>query len=74
MFLPYINYTQPESLCILGLQESPTKLADGMEYIGLGQRAMATFPFYAVYDREANTVAMELGSAIDSKNKHEMGF
>ena len=62
------------SLCVLGLQKSPDTLADGIEYISLGQRSLATFPFYAVYDRAANQVAMELGAAIDSKSKHEMSW
>jgi len=74
MFLPYINYTQPMSLCVLGVNESPDVLPDGTEYIGLGQRSMATFPFYAVYDRVANKVAMELGNATDLGGKHETGF
>ena len=74
MFLPYINYTQPMSLCILGLDESPTTLPDGTEYIGLGQRALATFPFYAVFDRETNRVAMELGNAQDLGGEKEMGL
>lgn len=74
MFLPYINYTQPMSLCVLGLQESPGTLMDGTEYIGLGQRALATFPFYAVFDRVENRVAMELGNASDMNGAHEMGL
>ena len=74
MFLPYINYTQPETLCILGLMESKRKLHIGSYIIALGQRSMAKFPFYAVYDRVNNRVTVELGAAIDSKSKHEMGF
>ena len=74
MFLPYINYTQPMSLCLLSIQESPDVLEDGNEYISLGQRALDTFPFYAVYDREKNTVAMELGNASLLGGKHEKGF
>ena len=63
MFLPYLNYTQPMSLCLLSIQKSPDRLLDGNEYISLGQRAMATFPFYAIFDRENNTITMELGNA-----------
>ena len=63
MFLPYLNYTQPMSLCLLTIQKSPDRLLDGNEYISLGQRAMATFPFYAIFDRENNTITMELGNA-----------
>ena len=74
MYLPYLNYTQPMSLCVLGLEESTNTLPDGTEYVGLGQRAMATFPFYAVFDRETNRVAMELGNAQDLGGEKEMGL
>ena len=35
---------------------------------------MATFPFYAVFDRETNRVAMELGNAQDLGGEKEMGL
>ena len=51
MFLPYINYTVPMSLCILGVESAPIqKLPNGNQYASLGQRALAQFPFYAVFD------------------------
>ena len=51
MLLPYLNYTVPMSLCILGLDEAPARtLADGDQYASLGQRALSSMPFYAVYD------------------------
>jgi hypothetical protein len=36
----------------------------GIEYVSLGQRSLATFPFYTIYDREANTAQIELGGAV----------
>ena len=64
MYLPYLNYTQPMSLCVLGVQETAADTLAGIEYISLGQRALATFPFYSVYDRETNTAEIELGGAV----------
>ena len=56
LFLPYLNYTVPTSLCILGLESAPTqKLANGYEYVSLGQRALDEFPFYAVFDIKAGS-------------------
>ena len=52
------------SLCVLGLQQTTTNSMAGTEYVSLGQRALATCPFYAVYDREANTAQIELGGAV----------
>ena len=52
MFLPYINYEVPISLCILGLDISVPG-ADNIDYVSLGQRSLAEFPFYAVYNRGA---------------------
>lgn len=74
MFLPYINYTQPMSLCILSIEESPDRLLSGNEYISLGQRALATFPFYAIFDRVQNSIQMEIGNASDLGGTHEKGF
>ena len=64
MFLPYINYTQPMTLCVLGLSETAHELLDGENYVGLGQRALAKFSFYTIFDREANTATMKLGGAV----------
>ena len=37
MFLPYLNYTVPMSLCLLGLQETPGKTSDtDLDYVALG--------------------------------------
>lgn len=65
MYLPYLNYTVPMSLCILGLEAAKdNRVPSGKEYVSLGQRAMATFPFFAIYDRATNTVTLELGNAV----------
>ena len=65
MFLPYLNYTQPMSLCILGLENQWDDARNSdLELITLGQRALAFNPFYAVYDRENETVQVELGGAV----------
>ena len=37
MFLPYLNYTVPMSLCILGIEETPDTI-NNIEYVSLGQR------------------------------------
>ena len=68
MFLPYLNYTQPMSLCILGLSKTQHATLDGVNYVGLGQRSLATYPFYTVYDRESNTAKIELGGAVSRQN------
>lgn len=64
MFLPYLNYTQPMSLCVLGVQPTEMTSLKGTEYVALGQRQLATFPFYTVFDRETNTAMIELGGAV----------
>ena len=68
MFLPYLNYTQPMSLCVLGLGETMLTQLDGVNYVNLGQRALAQFPFFAVYDRATNTARLELGGAVEQYN------
>jgi len=73
MFLPYLNYTQPMSLCILGLDYSPYDI-DGIEFISLGQRALAKFPFYSIFDRAANTATVELGGAVIMKAYESKGW
>ena len=65
MFLPYLNYTQPMSLCILNVDRAPGTLPDGTEYLSLGQRAMSKFPFLAIFDRIENTMKVELGGATE---------
>ena len=68
MFLPYLNYTQPMSLCVLGLGETMHTKLDGVNYVSLGQRALAQLPFFAVYDRASNTARLELGGAVEQYN------
>ena len=63
MYLPYLNYTQPMTLCVLGVQATARPSLDGTTYVALGQRALATFPFYIVFDRETKTAQIELGGA-----------
>ena len=65
MFLPYLNYTQPMSLCVLGVAPTTMTSLAGTEYVSLGQRALATFPFYTIFDRVANTATVELGGAVE---------
>ena len=75
MMLPYINYTQPMSLCILGIDKAPpSSLPDELEYVSLGQRAMATFPFYAVFNRADNTALLELGNVTQIGGPTEFGL
>ncbi len=38
-------------------------MPDGVEFVSLGQRALAAFPFYIVYDRENKSASVELGGA-----------
>ena len=68
MFLPYLNYTQPMSLCVLGLGETLHAQLSGVNYVNLGQRALAQFPFFAIYDRATNTAKLELGGAVEQYN------
>ena len=64
MYLPYLNYTVPMSLCILGLEAADTnRVPSGQEFVSLGQRAISGFPFYAIYDRATGNVQLELGGA-----------
>ena len=63
MYLPYLNYTQPMSLCILGIEQTMMNALEGIEYVSLGQRALASFPVVTIYDREKNTALIELGGA-----------
>lgn len=65
MFLPYLNYTQPMSLCILGLEPTTHTTIATTNYVGLGQRALAKFPFYTVFNRKDNTSIIELGNAVE---------
>ena len=73
MFAPYINYTQPMSLCVLAVQEGHHKLPDGFEYVALGQRVMNFLPFYTVYDRETGTAVVELGGATYLEDPEKVG-
>ena len=74
MFLPYLNYTVPMSLCLLGVQSTPGVLPNGLDYVSLGQRAMAKFPFFQIYDRVANTATVELGGATALGGKSALGI
>lgn len=74
MFLPYLNYTQPMSLCILGVSSTVRKLDQDYQYAALGQRQMASFPFFTVYDREKNTVTAELGGATMMGGEDKVGI
>ncbi len=77
MFLPYINYDVPVSLCVLGLDENtevlPLDSADGVDFVSLGQRSLAEFPFYAVYDRTEGSVTIELGATTSTDGKGTLG-
>ena len=74
MFLPYLNYTQPMSLCILNIDKAPGTMPDGAEYFSLGQRAMSKFPFYIVYDRQTNSAMIELGKATELNGPSKVGI
>ena len=73
MFLPYLNYTVPMSLCLLGLSKTTSKIGDGLDYVALGQRAMAKFPFFNIYNRADNTSTVELGGATQLGGKSALG-
>ena len=62
MFLPYLNYTVPTSLCVLGLDPVETTAFDS-DYVALGQRALDEFPFYAIYDRTTGSASIQIGNA-----------
>ena len=62
MFLPYLNYTVPTSLCVLGLDPVETTAYES-DYVALGQRSLAEFPFYAHYDRAAGSATIQIGNA-----------
>lgn len=74
MFLPYFNYTQPMSLCILGLQETTHSEMANRKYVSLGQRALAHLPFYAIFDRSTNTATIELGGAVENGENCQNDF
>ncbi len=61
------------SLCVLGVKASPRTLPDGTEYVSLGQRAMASLPFYTVYDRETKSAFVELGGATYLQDPEKRG-
>lgn len=74
MFLPYLNYTVPMSLCILGIDEAnPALNTDGTQYASLGQRALANFPFYAVYDMEKLSVELAVGGSTTNDGNGTLG-
>ena len=74
MFLPYINYTVPLSLCILGVDKVPSQtLPNGDQYASLGQRALSSFPFYAVYDDATGSVELALGNSTNNEGKGALG-
>ena len=72
MFLPYLNYTQPMSLCVLGIDNNLWE-EKGIQYGSLGQRAMASFPFYAIFDRETGSAKVELAGASHMGGPDKMG-
>lgn len=76
MFLPYIDYDIPISLCILGLDKTPSEKLIGtdLEYVSLGQRALAKFPFYVVYDRATGSATFEMGNVTQTDDENQMGI
>jgi len=72
MHLPYLNYTQPMSLCVLGV-EKVTKPINGAQYLSFGQRQLSQFPYFAIYDRELETGMFELGGATPKNNAGPQG-
>ena len=63
MFLPYVNYTVPMELCVYGIDQSTVPGQTNPKLVSFGQRAMALFPYYAVFDRAANTVQLSIGGS-----------
>lgn len=74
MFLPYLNYTVPMSLCILGVDSAyPVTSIDGSDYASFGQRALSTFPFYAVYDMDDLSVQLAIGGSTTNEGNGTLG-
>lgn len=73
MNLPYLNYTQPMSLCILGIDKVKQGI-DGAEYLSFGQRQLSMFPYFAYYDRELETGTFELGGAVNKGGSGPQGL
>ena len=73
MFLPYINYTQPMSLCLLGLSELTEYVGDS-EIVAFGQRALSSFPFQAHFDVEGGKVSMAMAGSVDVNSSSSLGF
>ena len=75
MFLPFLSDSAtPMTKCILGLQSTKTTVGKNeMELVILGQRAMAEFPYYTVYDREAETATIELGDSQKNNENSSLG-
>ena len=74
LFLPYLNYTVPLSLCVLGIDTAnPTTLDGKNAYASLGQRALSDLPFYAVFDFTSKTVEVALGGSEENDGKGALG-
>lgn len=73
MNLPYLNYTQPMSLCVLGIDVVKEPL-HGLQYLSFGQRQLSKFPYFAIYDRATDTGLFELGGATNKNNAGPMGL
>ena len=67
------------SLCLLGVErqwsESKTLLGlEDLQLVSLGQRAMAKFPFYSVFDRETASATVMLGGATLREQEEPAGY
>ena len=68
---PYLNYTRPISLCLLGL-DTVNEKRDGYSVVRYGQRTMSSFPLMVEYDRDNKSAMMNLGGISDMPDNQDM--
>lgn len=71
--LPYINYTRPISLCILGLDTIDEKI-DGYMVVQFGQRTISKFPLIVNYDLATGTTTLNIGGDAETPSDSDLAM
>lgn len=71
LMLPYINYTRPISLCVLGL-DTIAENREGYAVVQFGQRSLAQFPLIVSYDVSNGDVTLNLGGTGDTPQNNDI--
>jgi len=76
MFRPYLTEEiTPSTRCMLGVISQITDVNGSKDtQVTLGQRLIATFPFYTVYDRQNDSAYMQLGSSVSTNEAEKQVF